>query len=146
MRLRFKQDRPYNCGIFACMYVLSKYYKIHRLHPRFLEELARTRKLSGTTHEGIQEIFRHYKIRYTSGTGTISLIRYLVPLIVNFQFEDEGHYGVIIGWVEGEIHIWEPWRAKHFWINESDFDRIWFSRRYGSHWFLHPLDKAGDSC
>jgi ABC-type bacteriocin/lantibiotic exporter with double-glycine peptidase domain len=140
MRSNFKQDRDYNCGIFASMYVLWNFCGIRKLNPRFLEELAWTKKRDGTRHEGICEIFRHYQIDTEYGTGTIDLIRGKVPVIVNFQLDRSGHYGVIIGWNGSEVHLWEPWGAKSYWLRGSDFDKIWFSKRFGSHWFLHPFN------
>ena len=142
MKSNFKQDRDYNCGIFAAMYLLYHYRGIRKLHPRFLEELAWTTKRDGTTHEGICEIFRHYGIDQEYGTGTIELIRGKSPVIVNFQLDRSGHYGVITQWrTDGTLQLWEPWGNKRYWLTETAFDKIWFSKRFGSHWFLHPLNK-----
>lgn len=125
-----KQDRPYNCGIFAARYLL----KI-KDSPRYLEKLAGTTEKEGTSHDGMKKIFKHFKIHYLSGEADLGLVKGLLPAIVNYQAWGDGHYGVVLT-IGDKVALWDPGDGKIRKFTISEFKKRWFSKRYGKNWFI----------
>jgi len=58
------------------------------------------------------------------------------PCLVNYQWSGDGHYGVVIevDEVKSRIRIINPGNGKIDRYSISEFNKRWFSRRYGARW------------
>ena len=128
------QDRSYNCGIFATMFLLET--QGIKADPRLLESIAGTTPKNGTTHEGMVKILHHYGKFTMSGRGTLDILRRHLPAIVNYQSGGDGHYGTVLAVYKRALWLWDPSDGKVKSIKLVDFRRRWFSKRYGRRWFL----------
>lgn len=126
-----KQDRDYNCGIFAVMYLLG-----FGLNPRELEKIAGTSPRTGTSHRGIVSIFKYVGVDTNQGSGSLKKLAAAVPAIVNYQWDGDGHYGVVVSVGRVDMEIYNPGTGKIETMSKRKFYKAWFSKRYGKKWFL----------
>jgi len=75
-----------------------------------------------------------------------SLLGKKIPVIVNYQDStmSEGHYGVMVGFENGQLVLNDPYEAKPVIIDPKIFARRWhgYHKTQFSHWMLaisnHP--------
>lgn len=136
----FKQSKWYNCGPTSLSYLLYITAK-KQIHPHDLESLIGCNTTSGTSHEGIENYLNSEGIAFKSGIFSLHEIE--LPLLVNYQFEGEGHYGVItniyLNGKNGFVDILEVSAGNFIQMQWKDFVSVWYSTRYGPHWGLHLL-------
>ena len=129
-----KQTTEYNCGVFAVKYilklVLNKDYDVVQLE----KELCTTEE-KGTSHDDIINFIKREKINYIVGIGEQMFSD--LPLLVNYQYDGDGHYGVITDIHENEIKMFNPATGESEIILYTDFMDRWYSERYGKQWGLH---------
>ena len=142
-----KQDNYYNCGIFACMYYLKRYFHLKE-DPRVLEIMANTTEENGTSHEGIYDIFNiilGFPLLNFKYNASIKELASNLPAIINYQSDSGGHYAVVtdIDYNNDYMNIWNPATGEHElifdlekWAREN-----WYSKLYGMRWFLHIVSK-----
>lgn len=139
-----KQTKDWNCGPTACAYYFARFQGIQENYDQridLFEKIGNCTKDKGTSHEGMVKIIHEmgFNSIWNYADGIEELIPALMPCIVNYQYDGDGHYGVIEGFQNNDLLIWNPATGKRDKINKYDFEKIWYSKRYGSKWFLHPV-------
>lgn len=136
--MRFKaQTKEYNCGPTACAYYLKRFHGIDS-DIEELERLGNCTDEDGTSHEGMFNILYGAGIKPHSFTA--KNIKELIPLsspcIVNYQYDGDGHYGVLIGFRQNHFTIWNPATGHLDYVGKEKFAKIWYSKRYGKRWLI----------
>lgn len=134
-----EQDKEYNCGVFAVNFILG----INGIQSdtETLEQVMGTTENDGTSHEGIKKAVRYFNLKAVENYDSdIYMLMDFLPAIVNYQFCDtdgcDGHYGVILGKSRLSFIIYNPGIGEIETIKFNDFEKIWYSERYGKRWFL----------
>lgn len=126
-----KQDKDYNCGVYALDFLLRingiKYYI------PTLEILLETNEKNGTSHENIFSFLASKDIRFNYSYNNRSA-NLSYPCLVNYQHDNDGHYGVALCKTGAGLVIYNPYTGGI--DTESDFDKIFFSKRYGKGFYL----------
>jgi predicted double-glycine peptidase len=128
------QQEDYTCGPAAVRYLLERFNV--RISERALAAELRTTARRGTTHKAIRDFLDRRKLRYVEKYNS-TWSGLILPALVNFQCEGDGHYGVAESMIEGGLVVWDPWTGGNRWYSEGEWLGIWFSSLYGRRWFLH---------
>jgi len=138
----FKQTKDYNCGPAAVAYMLQS----HEEHPRSIDEITvsmGSTDKDGTSHEQIKNYLTSRGYVFASGTPPLTEVR--LPMLVNYQNEGDGHYGVILGitlaHVNSRITLFDPSEGRIKTTGWPLFVAHWFSHRYGTKWGLWNLHR-----
>lgn len=138
------QDKEYNCGIFALNFLLSLYGK--EVDTDELERICETTEDDGTSHVAIVKALRELNMTYVVEEGHTGREINNFPCLVNFQSDDDGHYGVIVCdvLVKGDFFekyyiIYDPATGELIRMPKKKFHEIWFSSRYGFGWKLEII-------
>ena len=102
-----RQRYDYDCGVAALRYRLTMLGCSLHAYER---DLQWTTPDGGTSHEGMITLARSYEVCFVMTTLPITY----VPLfsIVNYEWDRDGHYGVLVGRVDKPnseiVAIWNP--------------------------------------
>lgn len=129
------QSKDYNCGPTTALYILNRF----GFNPSVeeLEQIANTTEKEGTSHVGMQAIFRKYGLNTVEMICSVDHLRHRLPAIVNWTPEDDGHYGVIEAIYKTVLAILDPADGTVHIMPIKEFEQKWFSNRYGDRWALH---------
>ena len=129
------QTEDYNCGVFALEYLLR--LKGINLTPEVIEVGCKTDKENGTSHDNIMEFLEKSYIPFGfSYDCTISYLFNHEPCLVNYQYENDGHYGIVVGHDDKNLKLYNPATGKMETMNFHTFEENWYSDRYGKRWLL----------
>lgn len=129
--IRLKQFRqtPDFCGPAALKMVFD-YYGIEATE-REIGKISGTTKKYGTSPESMEKTAAHFGFEAILKTkGTLNdLKHYLdrkIPVIVNWFWEDDGHYSVVVGMDKKNIVMRDPsfWRIRK--MPTGKFQKVWF--------------------
>ena len=135
-----KQDKEYNCAVFALHFLLGLNgidYKVVEMG----KELSPNEE-NGTSHNKILGWLLFKGINsLTYGYNTpINKLKQSLPAIVNYQLCDkdgcDGHYSVILTVNNSSVILYNPYNGEIEVLNRREFEKIWYSERYGKRWFL----------
>lgn len=137
-----KQNKDYNCAAFSVHFILGL-YGIDS-DPDDLEKIMDTSEEGGTSHEGIKKGLAHHNLKWVSWYNShITTLQEFLPAIVNYQScvegECEGHYSVVLGQGHGFLIIYNPESGEIETIDCDEFEKNWYSERYGKGWFIQPV-------
>jgi ABC-type bacteriocin/lantibiotic exporter with double-glycine peptidase domain len=140
---QLKQDNDYSCGVWALRYLINHVVfpqiPYEELEARFgyywpTEEKLRTTPEDGTSHESITNWLASVGVKFTVHEG--EPVTSLTPFfLINYQWYKEGHYGVVVN-VGDVVQVWNPGNGKIDKYPLEEFNRRWFSKRYGAKWAL----------
>jgi Peptidase C39 family len=122
---KFKQTNDYNCAVYAVAFFLN----INGITPR-IAEIERKLKPSPETGTAPDKIVKYLRTKSLD----VDLFHDLkvMPAIVNYQYDEDGHYSVMIWCDKGkEVCLFNPYTAWFERIKYYDFKAIWYSERYG---------------
>lgn len=129
------QPNDWSCGVYALRTLLRA--QGYPLRPTE-KKLGTTREL-GTSHVAIVDYLKSNGVRYCeySGKPVRSL---MVPCLVNYQSSRDGHYAVLWSAVK-RLTLLNPGNGRADSLRLEDFNKRWFSTRYGSQWalYIYPL-------
>jgi hypothetical protein len=135
-----EQDRKYNCGATGLEYLLKesigKDYEIGKI-----EKGTSTTKEEGCSHEGIKDFLTQEGIEFTEQLGVKQLDGQL-PILVDYHYNNDGHYGVITEINNNVISIYNPAIGDIEQIDKDKFIKIWYddykvkAPEYGKEWGL----------
>lgn len=128
-----EQDKEYNCGVYAVHFLLQCNGIEKDLSS--LEKELNTTEENGTSHNDIISFFKPYLVKYGYNTYLKNL-KENCPTIVNYQYEEDGHYGVVLSVTDKNIVLYNPGIGEIDIIDKLEFDKVWYSKRYGAKWFL----------
>jgi hypothetical protein len=141
-----RQDTGYGCSKVSILAVLHKagYGKAE-------EEAVGRMKISpryGASHEELYAVLRGAEIPYFYGYHrTLRQLGILLSSgfnpIVNYTVDGVGHYSVAVGLGEDKVWIRDVWDGKIKSYERAAFDKMWYSKSYGDHWFLVITNKFG---
>jgi hypothetical protein len=138
--MNYKQRYEFDCGVASARYRVGMLGQ-GSLRPYEQDlEIARCSSEDGTSHAGIIELARSYG--YCAQIFVDRSVRDL-PLfsIVNYQSEEDGHYGVLIdrsqyetdittGDTEAYVSVWSPDDPVPVSFTIDAFDQRFYSKRY----------------
>lgn len=134
----FKQTKDYTCGPAALSYLLATTRR-GDFDQDYLEKMLHTTPEDGTSHEAIENFLRAVNIPFVSGDMRREDL--CLPLLVNWYKEDDGHYSVITKvsffWRGSEVVYFDPDDGDNHAVSFEDFEKVWYSPRYGKHWGLY---------
>lgn len=132
-----KQTKEYNCGPTACSYYLERFHSIH-CDIEELEHIGKCTDEEGTSHAGMFNILFQKGLKpFSVHVGSIKeLTPSMIPCIVNYQYDGDGHYGVLIGFEYNQFLIWNPATGKVDREIKRSFSQRWYSKRYGKRWLI----------
>lgn len=130
-----RQTKSYNCAVFAITFLL-KLKNIFFTSFDMIEQQINCTEEDGTSPLSIMNYFHERGLSPIPVEGDLSKL----PLLVNYQYEEVGHYGVIIHINEGLLWIYDPWTGDIQMMREKDFRNVWYSKRYGKEWGLYLND------
>ena len=124
----FKQS-PYQCGPTSLRMVLA-YFGVE-VDEAIISNLAGTKPIVGTTPEKLLEAAHKLGLK---GTWNIEsslqdiqeYIEQGTPVIVNWFYDDDGHYSVVIGINKKTIVLLNPDNGKKKTFDRQTFTRVWF--------------------
>ena len=132
---RLKQKTFYDCGI-ASLAVLRGMNDVIVLDNKKWG----ISKRIGVSHEAMMrisdDVFIHkLQAKYDSSIYDIEkLIDKYHPVIVNYQYQGEGHYSVVCGYDKENVYIMNVYRAKIDKVKKERFLKSWYSKYYGFRW------------
>jgi len=144
----FRQTKDYNCAAGAVAFFVylnsGKTLDVDRI-----TEKLRCDPEEGTPHKPIIEYLR-YLFRYDNyivkSVNSPLLTDVKFPLLVNYYDGEDGHYGVIISlFMQGEesmCELFNPATGEIEHIKWDDFQKSWYSPRYGKKWCLFVTKKG----
>ena len=103
----YKQNKDYNCGVWALKYIL-KLVLNKEYDSEILEKELNTTEDNGTSHVYILKFLCKENIDFIEVTGNVDKL----PLLINYQYDGDGHYGVIVNKYEGVLEIFNPATGK----------------------------------
>lgn len=148
---QLEQEHAYDCGPACVRYLLTmRGWTVPRYE--YMLRWAETTAEHGTSHAGMSALIIALGFKPAEREGRIRD----VPLfsIVNYQSENDGHYGVVVAQVErhytcrekkslqhpieiGYVSIWSPSDGDVYRFGWDDFDsRLFYSTRYGRNWSI----------
>jgi ABC-type bacteriocin/lantibiotic exporter with double-glycine peptidase domain len=129
-----EQDKEYNCAVYALHFLLGLY----DIKPSIeeIEKLVNPSIENGASHEDILRALHSFKIMSWSSNGRIIDFIDNLPALVNYQYDGDGHYGVIIGKTSKAFIMYNPYNAEIETIQFKEFEKIWYSERYGANWYM----------
>lgn len=131
----WKQDKDYNCGVYALCFFLHSNGIKSRLTE--IERMLNPTDADGTSHESITKVLKELGIYNNQFLdSSIGQLKEKLPALVNYQYDGDGHYGVVKGMSWNRFIIYNPCTGEEEFGQTSEFDKSWYSERYGSHWFL----------
>jgi predicted double-glycine peptidase len=126
-----RQKKDYDCGVYAVNF-LMELHGIYNFGIDFLEQELKTTADNGTTHEDISNWFNNDVLSgYDSDINKIK-----VPALVNYQYDGEGHYGVVLCITKKMVTIYNPAIGDIEIVDKGQFILSWYSERYGNKWYL----------
>jgi|GEM_PF-2695251 ABC-type bacteriocin/lantibiotic exporter with double-glycine peptidase domain len=128
----YKQNKDYNCGVWALKYIL-KLVLNKEYDSEILEKELNTTEDNGTSHVYILKFLCKENIDFIEVTGNVDKL----PLLINYQYDGDGHYGVIVNKYEGVLEIFNPATGKIEEIFNHEFISDWYSLRYGKQWGIY---------
>lgn len=128
-----KQSSEYNCGVFALHFLLQCSGVEQNLAA--LEKELGTTEEKGTSHKAMVRILKHFKIKTSYNSSLQKLSRHL-PAIVNYQYTEIGHYGVVLSMTDNFLVLYNPDIGALETMRKSAFKKVWYSKLYGKKWFL----------
>lgn len=138
----FRQTTDFNCGPAAVAFML----RTHEEHPRSIDEITKimgSTDEAGTSHEQIEAYLRGRGYVFSSGTPSLFALR--LPMLVNHQSEEDGHYSVILSitlaYTNAHIRLFDPADGKIKTRAWGFFLESWYSARYGAKWGLWGLTR-----
>lgn len=137
MRLSLvKQDDLFSCGVFALHTLLFAHG--YNYSPDDLRTDLKPTPDAGTSHDQITEFLSGKKIPFwVFSAGDPRALP--VPCLVNYQWDGDGHYGVIVDVNNDTILIANPGNGELDKMPLGEFWTSWYSTRYGEHWALRIL-------
>ena len=133
------QTEDYNCGVFALEYLLR--LKGIKLPLDVIEVGCKTDEENGTSHNNLMQFLRISGIEFThSYNSTITHLFNHCPCLVNYQYEDDGHYGVVVSHGKVYLNIYNPATGKIEDLRFDEFESDWHSKRYGNRFLLFLKD------
>lgn len=133
MKLR-KQSKDYNCGVYA-LHFLLRLHKLKLGSHKKLEALLGTHREEGTSHDAITAALERvpHAVWYDA---TLEDLSANLPALVNYQFQNDGHYGVVVSITASTLILYNPWGGALEVLDKAEFFKYWYSKRYGRRWFL----------
>lgn len=137
-----RQTEEWNCGAAALAHLLERFNV--RASIDYLDTQLGCTPEEGCSHQDFCRVLQRYKLRFISNDdSSVAELSQHLPAIVNFQCEGDGHYGVTESVGDDGLVVWDPWTGGNRWYSFEEWDRIWYSDRYGSKWWLHILLDQG---
>jgi predicted double-glycine peptidase len=133
MVLTLKQDKEYNCAVY-CVYFVLQLLGIQK-GLQTLEMGLGSTETDGTSHEQIVRYFSYFDIHCFESYNT-DIEHTTLPAIVNYQYDDDGHYGVILSIFKSNIIMYNPAIGKIEVVDKQWFKDNFYSNRYGKGWAL----------
>lgn len=129
LRVKGYKQKPSFCGP-ACLKMVLGYWGVKASMNR-LGTLARTTTSRGTRAECMVRAARHFGFTgfVMSNVPFAHLRRYLekkIPVIINWFYETEGHYSVVVGIDKDTIYLRDPSDGRMRSLPLSVFAGIWF--------------------
>ncbi len=130
LRVKSYKQSPSFCGP-ACLKMVLEYYGIKKSEA----ELAKSAKTSlkfGTSAKNVLNVGKRLGLKgfikdYADINGLKEFVlKKKVPVIVNWFSQDEGHYSVVVGIDEKNIHLMDPEFGKRRTMDLVTFKRVWF--------------------
>lgn len=117
------------CGP-AFLKMVFDYYGV-LISEKEIAKIARATKEKGTSKEGLIKAAKHFGFEvFSKEKSTFKDIRYFVkrkiPVIVDWFFEDEGHYSVVVDIDKKNIVLMDPALKGKRKIPLEKFFRVWF--------------------
>src|ERR1035437_7185016 len=131
---KYKQSSEFNCGPTALAALLDVQLSIEA-NPSILEKELNCTEDNGTSHQDITDWLDKKGYDYIASNGDHILQN--LPLLVNYQYDDDGHYGIILHIFENMVYLFNPWTAEIEHILLFEFIDSWYSMRYGKKWGLY---------
>lgn len=129
----FEQDKEYNCGVYAMKFFLELIGIT--CDAEELEKIMEATEADGTSHEGMIKAFNFYDIIPRSfNDAAVYELPNDRPFIINYQWDGDGHYAVVLGKIKDKFIIYNPGNGEIEIINLS-IDN-WYSERYGKRWAI----------
>lgn len=100
-----------------------------------LEAELGTEEEAGTSHEALLNFLKEEEVHYTYEASLEQLSGHL-PAMVNYQYGDDGHYGVVLSITKDAVLLYNPYPGELELLNKAEFYESWYSKRYGNRWFL----------
>jgi ABC-type bacteriocin/lantibiotic exporter with double-glycine peptidase domain len=143
------QRHDHTCGPAALQMVL-KYFG-NDLSESKLCTLAGTTRKTGTARLGMLVAFRRlgFFVHAHADSSLRELRGYLdegIPVIVNYRdfTDNEGHYGVVVGYQGSDLIIHDPYLKRGFFLaNAKAFEKRWhgYHEKQHRHWLLAASPK-----
>lgn len=131
-----------DCGATVIEYVLRSLgmASLGRAH---LIETGKATDKDGMSHDGIKAVLREYGLGWAECVGPIEDVE---PLsIVNYMWEGDGHYGVLVKKQGREIYIFNPAFGAIDRHMADEFNALFYSPRYfPRHWALEVIKPGAD--
>lgn len=130
-----KQDKNYNCGAYALHFLLD-FYGIHKTIEEIEYNLG-TDNENGTSHVAIEKTINSFGLQYTSfNNGEIQDVKWFLPAIINYQWDGDGHYSIVLGTKDSCFIIYNPGTGEIERLEHDYLKKNWTSKRYGDGWYL----------
>lgn len=134
----YRQQRPWSCGP-AALKILMTYFG-HPVSEEQLIHLTSAKSSGGTEHEGMvraAEILGHqvFAKENASEQDIMRFIQQGIPVIVDFQGSQGGHFAVVSGVRNGRVILDDPRETgtQQHTLDLDLFKAKWFNIRYDSH-------------
>jgi ABC-type bacteriocin/lantibiotic exporter with double-glycine peptidase domain len=134
----YRQDHTWSCGP-AALKILLDFFG-HPVSEDQLIHLTDAKSRGGTEHEGMvqaAEILGHQVYAKEDATE-VDLMRFLskgVPVVVDFQGNNGGHFAVVSGLKDNRVQIDDPRQtgSQRHSLDMNVFMSRWFNIRYDNH-------------
>ena len=132
IKLKPFRQRPGLCGP-ASLKMVFDYYGV-LVSKDEIAKIAGATKEKGTSKEGLIKAAKHFGFRvFSKEKSTLSNLKYFIkrkiPVIVDWFFEDEGHYSVVIDINKKNIVLMDPTLKGKREMPLEKFLRVWFDFR-----------------
>ncbi len=131
-----EQKTEYTCGPASLKMVFS-FLGTFKTEKKIAKH-ASTDNETGTRHQGMIDAALHQKFYcYVNADSSVDEIRYFInlglPVIIDYTepSEDDGHYAVVSGYVDGIIILHDPWNGKNFKLEETELIERWHDSHSG---------------
>lgn len=134
-----KQSSDFNCGAYALHFLLGLYGVECGVEE--VEKRLCTTEKNGTSHEDIKRVLKHFNFNYTSfENSNLVTLKTFLPAIINYQYDEDGHYSVILGKGNGFFVLYNPYNGEVEKINDTELEKTWYSDRYGAGFLLQIIN------